>query len=183
MAWHSTCARTREVIHLPHSAAPPVFRSILCPVDFSANSRAALRYASMLARLADAHLLVLYVEDPLLVAAMATRTSAAVLALAGKDELRSFVTRALRGATPAVATTLMTKAGKPAQEIVKAAGHLGSDLIVIGYRGAGRAARLIFGSTTEGVVHASAVPVLAIPPARRSARLPRARRVGLERAS
>ena len=51
--------------------APRVFRSILCPVDFSPNSRAALRYAAMLARLSDAHLVVLFVDDPLLATAAA----------------------------------------------------------------------------------------------------------------
>ena len=51
---------------MPRDVFPRVFRSILCPVDFSPNSRAALRYAAMLARLSDAHLTVLYVDDPLL---------------------------------------------------------------------------------------------------------------------
>jgi hypothetical protein len=39
---------------MARTAVPRVFRSILCPVDFSNNSRAALRYAAMLARLSDA---------------------------------------------------------------------------------------------------------------------------------
>lgn len=168
---------------MPYAAAPPVFRSILCPVDFSANSRAALRYAAMLARLADAHLLVLYVEDPLLAAAKATRRSAAVLVAADERELRRFVTNALRGATPPVATTVTTTAGNPAREIVNAAERHHCDLIVLGYRGAGRAAWLLFGSTTEGVVRASAVPVIAIPPPRRRERRSRTNRVGLKRAS
>ena len=168
---------------MAHHAAPPVFRSILCPVDFSANSRAALRYAAMLARLADAHVLVLYVDDPLLAAASATRRSAAVLVRAAEAELRRFVTSALRGSTPMAATTLLTRAGTPAREIVKLAEQRGCDLIVMGYRGAGRASRLLFGSTTDGVVRATTVPVVAIPPGRRAARLPRAHRIGLERAS
>jgi len=160
-----------------------VFRSILCPVDFSANSRAALRYAAMLARLSDAHLIVLYVDDPLLAAVMAARKTAPAMIAATETELQRFVTEALRGATPAPAYTVMARAGTPAQEIGKIAERHGCDLIVIGYRGVGRTSRLLFGSTTEGVMRTTAVPVVAIPPARRRARLPVANRRSLKRAS
>jgi nucleotide-binding universal stress UspA family protein len=163
--------------------SPRVFRSILCPVDFSANSRAALRYAAMLARLTDAHLLVLYVDDPLLAAVMAARTTASTMIAATETELQRFVTTTFRGVTPAPACTAVTRAGAPAREIVKVAERHGCDLIVIGYRGAGRTSRLLFGSTTEGVMRTTAVPVVAIPPARRRARLPVATRRALKRAS
>jgi nucleotide-binding universal stress UspA family protein len=168
---------------MPRDTFPRVFRSILCPVDFSANSRAALRYAAMLARLSDAHLIVLYVDDPLLAAVMAARTTASTMIAATETELQRFVTTTFRGATPAPACAAMTQAGAPAREIVKAAERHGCDLIVIGYRGAGRTSRLLFGSTTEGVMRTTAVPVVAIPPARRRARLPVANRRVLKRAS
>jgi nucleotide-binding universal stress UspA family protein len=162
---------------------PRVFRSILCPVDFSTHSRAALRYAAMLARLSDAHLIVLYVEDPLLAAVMAARTTASTMIAATETELQRFVTGALRGATPAPTYAVMTQAGTPAREIVKVADQHRCDLIVIGYRGAGRTSKLLFGSTTEGVMRTTSVPVVAIPRVRRSARLPVARRRILKRAS
>lgn len=162
---------------------PRVFRSILCPVDFSPNSRAALRYAAMLARLSDAHLIVLYVDDPLLAAVMAARTTAPTMIAATEAELQHFVTGALRAATPAPAHTVMTRAGTPAREIVKVAQRRGCDLIVIGYRGVGRTSRMLFGSTTEAVMRTTAVPVVAIPPARRRARLPMANRHVLRPAS
>lgn len=162
---------------------PQVFRNILCPVDFSANSRAALRYAALLARVAEAHLVVLYVEDPLLAAAIATRPAARALVASRDGELRRFVAGAFRGATPEPSFTVLTEAGNPAREIVKTAARHGCELIVMGYRGAGRASRLLFGSTTEGVMRITAVPVVAVPPGRRQARLPGASRVGLKRAS
>lgn len=160
-----------------------VFRSILCPVDFSANSRTALRYAAMLARLTDGHLLVLYVNDPLLATVAAIRRGAGALMVSDENALQQFVRGALRGATPTVATTLLTSAGKPSEEIVRTAEQHGCDLIVMGYRGIGRASRFLFGSTTEGVVRTTTAPVLAIPPARRSARLPAANPTRLKRAS
>ena len=163
-------------------AAPRVFRSILCPVDFSSNSRAALRYAAMLARLSDAHLIVLYVNDPLLATAAATRPDAEAILVSTENDLRRFVTAVIVHGMPRIATTLLTIAGKPSREIVIAADRHDCDLIVMGYRGVGRATRLLFGSTTEGVVRTSRVPVLAVPPARRRARLPVVR-TGLRRAS
>lgn len=168
---------------MPRDTFPRVFRSILCPVDFSANSRAALRYAAMMARLSDAHLMVLYVDDPLLAAVMAARRTASTMIAATETDLRRFVTRALGAATPAPAVAVMTRAGTPAREIVNAAKRHGCDLIVIGYRGVGRTSRLLFGSTTEGVIRTTTVPVVAIPPARRRARLPVATRRTLKRAS
>jgi nucleotide-binding universal stress UspA family protein len=168
---------------MPRDVFPRVFRSILCPVDFSPNSRAALRYAAMLARLSEAHLTVLYVDDPLLAAVMAARTTAPTMIAATEAELRRFVTTTFRRTTPAPACTVMTQAGAPAREIVKVAERHGCDLIVIGYRGAGRTSRLLFGSTTEGVMRTTAVPVVAIPPARRRARLPVGKRRILKRAS
>ena len=168
---------------MPRDTAPRVFRSILCPVDFSRNSRAALRYAAMLARLPDAHLIVLYVNDPLLATAASTRPDAEAIMVATENDLRRFVAGALRHATPSVSTTLLTIAGKPSSEIVRAAERHDCDLIVMGYRGVGRASRLLFGSTTEGVMRTTTVPVLAIPPTRRAARLPAADRARLKRAS
>ena len=167
---------------MPRAVGPYVFRSILCPVDFSTNARAALRYAAMLARLADAHLFVLYVDDPLLAIAANTRPDAAAILASANTALRRFVSTALARSAPLPDTTLLTIAGKPAQEIVNAAERRDCDLIVMGYRGTGRTARLLFGSTTEGVVRTAPVPVVAVPPPRRRARLPHAGR-RLRRAS
>jgi len=167
---------------MPRTTALQPFQSILCPVDFSRNSRAALRYAAMLARLSDAHLLVVHVEDPLLATTAAIRYDAAAIIASNEAELRRFVSSVVSPSRPAVAVTTLEVAGKPAQEIIKAAMRHRCDLIVMGYRGAGRASRLLFGSTTEGVVRRSSIPVLAVPPERRHARLPVVR-TALKRAS
>ena len=127
--------------------------------------------------------IVLYVDDPLLAAVMAARTTAPSMIAATEADLQRFVTGAFRGATPAPDVTIMTRPGTPAREIVAVAKRHGCDLIVIGYRGVGRTSRLLFGSTTEGVMRTTAVPVVAIPPARGRARLPAATRRTLKRAS
>src|SRR5262245_21049828 len=147
----------------------PLFSAILCPVDFSTNSRAALRYAATLARQTGCPLFVLHVDDPLLAVATARRFGASALIRADERGLRQFATSTL-GAMDAPPITIVTVAGKPSKEIVKAAERHRCDLIVMGYRGIGKASSLLFGSTTEGVVRMTSVPVLAIPPLRRRAK-------------
>ena len=46
-----------------------LFETILCPVDFSDHSRQALAYAALLASRSKGQLIVIFVEDPMLVAA------------------------------------------------------------------------------------------------------------------
>ena len=158
-----------------------VFHSILCPVDFSAHSRAALRYAAALARRSSCHLVVVYVNDPLLAIAAPTKSNARAVIRARQHDLRRFVI-SVTAARP-INVTLVTTAGKPAREIVNVAERHGCDLIVMGYRGVGAASKLFFGSTTEGVVRTTSVPVLAIPPARRRVKRPVANRSRLRRVS
>ena len=118
-----------------------VCHSILCPVDFSSNSRVALRYAAALARRSGCGLVVLYVDDPLLAISAATRHDARSLIRASEVDLRRFVTRAIDTATRGMPVTLVTTSGKPPQEIVKTAERHGCDLIVMGYRGVGAASK------------------------------------------
>jgi len=150
---------------MPRSA-PHVFRRILCPVDFSPNSRDALRYAAMLARLADARLVIVHVTDPLLVAASSSRRAASDILIATERDLQRFVTRALHTASPQPDSVVRAVGGAAPGEIVRCAARDGCDLIVMGYRGAGRASRLLFGSTTEGVLRRSTIPVVTVPPSR-----------------
>ena len=73
----------------------PQRTSVLCPVDFSSGSRAALRTAATLARARGATLDIVYVNDPLLVAAAAAAWNRASLGAASEQELARFVARVL----------------------------------------------------------------------------------------
>lgn len=138
------------------------FRDILCPVDFSDDSRAALRYAAAIARRSGGHLTVMFVNDPLLVAAAAAAYDRRLLVETTESELRRFVVSGVgRSDAPAVDTLVVL--GKPAHEIQKAAQRLGSDLVVLGTRGLGRSGKLFFGSTTERVLRHAEVPILVVP--------------------
>ena len=146
------------------------FRSILAPVDFSKHAAAALRYAAGIANRSGGRLTVLFVNDPLLSTA-AVASFGADAAKRSEDELRRFVRRALKSNASGIrAARIIVSTGKPAREIVNVARRRGCDLIVMGTHGLGGAARLFFGSTTQGVLQLTAVPVLAIPPAARRAK-------------
>ena len=136
---------------------------ILCPIDFSAHSRSALRHASALAAKSHGRLAVLFVEDPLLFAAVSAHREAAARAdLLVK--LKKFVNRTL-GPRPSgdKALTYEIAVGNPAKAIQHTARRLGCNLIVMGSHGLTGAMRMLLGSTTDKVLRQARVPVLAIP--------------------
>ena len=143
-----------------------MFRTILCPIDFSAHSRQALRYAALLASRSRGRLIVLYVEDPLLMnAAVAANYQAKELIASTRKELVRVVRRTIApyGINTA-RLTLEVGVGTPHAKIRSTAEKFGCDLVVMGSHGLTGPGRLMFGSTTHRVLRRVKVPVLAIPP-------------------
>lgn len=140
------------------------FRSILCPVDFSEHSRLALQYAVAVARRRSAVLRVIYVNDPLLVAAAAAALHDRHFAKRSAHELQEFIDATVpsRDRTQMCVTSHVS-IGNPPDQILKAADSRATDLIVLGTHGLTGADRLFMGSTTLSVLQRSTVPVLAIP--------------------
>jgi nucleotide-binding universal stress UspA family protein len=157
----------------PTRAIPRLFSSVLCAIDFSAHSRAALRYAAAVAARTGGTLSVLHVTDPLLAAAAAAAYDERALATQSARELARFVEQAVgKGTLAASAIRGTVVLGEPAREIQRAARRSGADLVVLGSEGLSGAPRLFFGSTTARVLAQTQVPVLAVPPGRvRSAAL------------
>jgi nucleotide-binding universal stress UspA family protein len=140
------------------------FQSVLCPIDFSDQSRLALRYADAVARRGRAALHVCYVNDPLLVAAASSRLRYPGLVIQSRRELQAFVKATLpRRSSKNRVPTFHVVTGVPAEQILKAAERLRADLIVVGTQGLTGAERLFLGSTTVGVLRKAKVPVLAVP--------------------
>jgi len=135
--------------------------SILCPVDFSEGSRAALCYAAALADYSGAHLTVITVDDPLLAKAAAMEMLEPPLAAQSEAELRRFSDDVLPH-LGARATMLRFRVatGKPATEILREAHATNAGLIVIGSHGRSGLQKMFFGSTTERVLRETTVPVL-----------------------
>jgi nucleotide-binding universal stress UspA family protein len=136
---------------------------VLCPVDYSACSRRALRYAGALASHFGARLLVLHVADPFLAGAVAIQ-QLDLLGNEGRHELQAFVERNLRPAPPrGFEPELVLGLGSPAREIVALAEARRADLIVMGSHGYTGARKAFFGSTAQQVLRQAPVPVLAVP--------------------
>jgi nucleotide-binding universal stress UspA family protein len=142
------------------------FRSILCPVDFSEESRAALRHAAEAARRFSGRLTVLFVNDPLLLAAAKQVYGGEREFLdRTRTELAQFVDASIaRGSTPRQTIAFALATGNPAEQILRSAKRLRGDLVVLGTHGSSGVRKLFFGSTTEQVLREASIPVLTVPP-------------------
>lgn len=130
-------------------------RSVLCPVDFSDASRAALRMAARIARQFGAGVRVLFVEDPLLAAATGAPGDL-------KDELSQFVGGA-GGLGLAVPPSVHVVTGQAAEEVVRFAERWRADAIVMGTHGLSGIRKAFFGSTTARVLRTSPIPLWIAP--------------------
>jgi nucleotide-binding universal stress UspA family protein len=137
---------------------------ILCPVDFSTNSRRALDHAALLARWYGTELTALHVV-PLLPTVFGFPSP---VTMAAEPEAMQAVARELTGfvAEAAVlvkATTSVVREGSPAVEILHYAAEHEVDLVVLGTHGRSGFERFMLGSVTEKVVRKAPCPVLTVP--------------------
>ena len=141
-----------------------MFTSILCPVDFSEHSERALEVALDLAALTGAHLTIVHVVDAFLDAASRASGNRETLEAQTQQELQDLLQRIASAAGKEPRTIAIAVAvGDAAEQVLKQADECESDVIVIGTQGLEGAERFVFGSTTEGVLRAARVPVLAVP--------------------
>jgi len=153
----------------PHDKVPTstvAFKHIVCAIDFSDSSLAALRWALSLAEEADAHLCLLHtIELP-----PELRVST-VVAGDEVDELnasaRADALSRLRSLIPEAAADFCSietaaTAGEAAHAILKFAAEHETDLIVMGAQGHGALDRFIFGSKTRDVIGGATCPVLTV---------------------
>ena len=148
--------------HTPDaSSVSAPFTRVLCAVDFSPGSLRALALAESLAGEAAANLNVIHVLEP---ASVFEPVAVAPDGLPVSGELqraaRHRLQELVKPDTRAFADVDETvSAGKPYQEILRAATEQGSDLIVLGVAGHHLAG---FGSTTTHVVREAECPVLTV---------------------
>jgi nucleotide-binding universal stress UspA family protein len=146
-------------------ATKPPFKRLLCPVDFSPSSLAALQFAFSIAKESDAHLTVLHALDwpvddddrpdarfatpelrPQFEEAVSLRLEALI-----SDEVRTWCEPATK-----------ISYGKPYRRILEAAANEETDLIVMGVRGRNALDLMLFGSTTNQVVRRAPCPVVTL---------------------
>jgi len=146
-------------------ASAKLFQTILCPIDFSDHSRRALKYAALLASRTKGRLVVVFVEDPMLVAAAAAAYDEKVLIDKARKELRRLVEKTIQPYGIRIEdVTLDVAVGRPHDEIASTAERLKCDVIVMGAHGRSGMNKLMLGSTTHRILRRSPFPVLATPP-------------------
>jgi nucleotide-binding universal stress UspA family protein len=145
--------------------APVEFHRIVCPIDFSEGSLAALEYAINLAEEGDAQLTLLHVTE--LPAALTQEPYVIEEELARMRESAVNARHKLAALVPENARAYCTidtavVEGRAYREILGRASDSKADLIVMGVHGRGALDLLLFGSTTHHVIRASTCPVLIV---------------------
>ena len=137
-------------------------KTILCPIDYSEGSLAALNYALHFALKEPARLCIMHVIDvrylegytPLEVADPDSETISRM-----KGELVKSVPEDLREKVDLEAVVAV---GIPVIEIIDAAKEKAADVVVMGTHGRTGIAHVIMGSVAENVVRRSPCPVLTV---------------------
>ena len=135
--------------------------NILCPVDFSKPSEAAIAHASAIAQHHDAKLHFVYVYEPILASGdvMSMPMQPAPADLENVRE-RLEAVRPCEGREIACHHELIF--GFPGGSIVGYAATNNIDLIVMGTHGRTGPSRLLMGSVAEAVVRSAGCPVLTV---------------------
>ena len=161
----ATCPVLTVPPQAPPMPSPDSIREVLCPIDFSGSSGAALQWAASWAAKAGARVTAVHVvempaeaADPPLIEYTALSER---LTRDARQAMKSTIPDALRQL--ARFDELVT-VGRPGAEILRLAGARSADLIVMGVRGRGAVDLAFFGSTTHQVVRRAACPVLAVHP-------------------
>lgn len=148
-------------------APSPVFKRIVCAIDFSPSSMQALNGALQFAQEADARLTLVHaIEFPHALREVVFSTDTEVDRLHAAAEAEYL--RRLRALVPAQARTFCTvttrvNEGKPAREIGRVAVAEHADLIVMGVQGRGAVDLMVFGSNANAVIRHATCPVLLVP--------------------
>jgi nucleotide-binding universal stress UspA family protein len=155
-----------------HATSRFPFARVLCPVDFSEWSIAAVELALSFAQQSGAALELLHVvewpwEEPPAPAFAELPREQAVALLEFRRYLTASATTRLESLVPAgtrdrCAMTLRIGHGKPYVEILRVAAEESADLIVLGVHGRKTIDLAMFGSTTNHVVRRATCPVLTL---------------------
>ena len=149
-----------------HPSGAVLFRRIVCPVDFSGASLAALGYALKLAEESRAEITVLHVLEWLVEDEPGAR-------IAGFDvpEFRRYLEKDARDRLKKVVPEdahnwcrprEVVVGGRPWREVLRVAEEAHADLVVMGVRGRNPVDLALFGSTTQHVVRGAKCPVLVV---------------------
>ncbi|MGZ4191706.1 MAG: universal stress protein [Solirubrobacteraceae bacterium] len=141
-----------------------MFTRVIWATDGSEHADRAMVAAVDVAKGDGAELHVVHVVEKLV-----SGRASGLDAFGNEDEIKAKV----RGQASAIAHdngiktivhVLAARTLKIAEAIAEIADQVGADLVVVGTRGHGPVGALMLGSVTQGLLHISPCPVLAIPP-------------------
>jgi len=156
----------RESVVLPETAGAgaaeaPVYQRILVPLDHTGLDRLAVSHAAAMAKLYGARVFLLHVEEGVTSQVYGEESSTAEVT-AGANYLDE-IAESLRKQGVAVETSI-SHSSSPTKEIVRYAGEIQPDLVIMGAHGHGGLKDLIFGNTINPVRHNLRVPMLIVRP-------------------
>ena len=145
-------------------------QAILVPVDYSACSAAAVRFAVELASKLGAELDIVhvwdrpaYVSDSLKVGhGEGARSLVELIRENAEAEMAQFLAKLGLPATLKLSTRLLS--GNPAATVLKTLQERKHQLLVVGTHGRTGLRHMLLGSVAEKLVRLSPVPVLTVPP-------------------
>lgn len=160
------------VLTVPRGAAEvdghacPPFRRILCAIDFSEASEAALRYVSALVEEPACHVMILHVVE-LLPVVQEPMVASPFDIEPHRQDIEAAAHRLMHRSVPENLKTSseveqIVAEGKPYVAILDTAAERKADLIVIGAHGPGTLNLVRYGSTTSHVVRRASCPVLTV---------------------
>jgi nucleotide-binding universal stress UspA family protein len=144
--------------------------SIVCGVDGSPESQAALSVAAHLADRLEVRLVVAHIAEPAFVPYAGATTFGGV---AGRhavmeevESQREVAERLLEQAvvTAGIDAERRTAVGVPAERLAEIADEVDAELIVVGSRGRGAFKAAFLGSVSNALVGIARCPVLIVPP-------------------
>jgi nucleotide-binding universal stress UspA family protein len=145
----------------PAQQSPESVRNVLCSIDFSDSSTAALEAAAAWSTKAGARLTALHVVE------LPVQASALPEYIPLRDRLVADARETLDALVPAHLRhspdfETQVAVGRPGPEILRAAETHDADLIVMGVRGRNAVDLAVLGSATQHVVRRAGCPVLAV---------------------
>jgi nucleotide-binding universal stress UspA family protein len=143
------------------SSGPEVFRQIVCAIDFSASSVAALQLGLDLARQMSAQLTMINVLEPMPIPDTLSMAGGGPMDF--ENAARAANEARLHQLAPRdLPVTEVVAIGKPYREVLNTAAGVRADLIVMGVQGGMAAMPGFLGSTTNHVVREAGCPVLSL---------------------
>lgn len=162
------------VLTIPRGARPrrdtgPLFKTILCAVDFSRHCTRAIEFALSLAQEASGRLVLVHVlehfaeEEPRLYAHYNVSEFRRMFEIEAQQRLAALVPDP---ATARCDVETVVGHGRAHRELLRIAAERDADVMVVGVHGRNAIEHALFGSTTERVLHVAQIPVLTVPPVR-----------------